>query len=144
MRDFPNNAYNQNMLRKFPGNNMDPNYGMYPGMEMYNMNMNMGMGMPNMGMGMPNMNIMNPNQPISMEMVKNLDSNSKREFYGERLFNKISNSPQFENCKDLFSKIVGIFLDLEESVIERLINDDGYFDLQVRETLRLLAERNSS
>jgi len=44
----------------------------------------------------------------------------------------------------LFSNIVGIFLDLDEPVIERLITDDKYFDLQVRETIRLLAEKEST
>jgi hypothetical protein len=73
-----------------------------------------------------------------------MDPNAKREFYGERLFNKISSNHMYAGMSEFFSKIVGIFLDLEEPVIERLINDNNYFDIQVRETMRLLAERGSA
>ena len=37
----------------------------------------------------------------------------------------------------LATKIVGIFLDLDDPIIERLINDDGYFHNQVMETFRV-------
>jgi hypothetical protein len=36
-----------------------------------------------------------------------------------------------------FSKVVGIFLDLEDDVIMKLINDDHYFNTQVAETIRV-------
>jgi len=37
-----------------------------------------------------------------------------------------------------FSKIVGIFLDLDDPVIEKLISDDLYFHNQVLETVRVI------
>ena len=67
-----------------------------------------------------------------------LDKNARRDFYGERLFTKISTVPQYAAHSDLFSKIVGIFLDLEDTVIERLIEDNNYFNVQVIETIRVI------
>ena len=61
-----------------------------------------------------------PQQP--MEYDKN-DPNSRADFFGEQLYAKF-----------------GIFLDLEDSVIDKLIKDDRYFNLQVRETIKLLEE----
>jgi hypothetical protein len=130
-----------------------PGYGMdmMGGMDKITMDMMRqqqlgGMPMNMMGMGpiggMPmnmNMNMMGMDQ----EMMMN-DPNAKRDYYGERLYSKISSNPNYANISDFFSKIVGIFLDLEEQVIERLIKDDTYFDIQVRETVRLLAERSTN
>ncbi len=70
--------------------------------------------------------------------VEMLDNNARRDFYGERLFTKISSMPQYAPHADLFSKIVGIFLDLENQVIERLIEDYNYFNVQVIETIRVI------
>ncbi|MFO0515440.1 MAG: hypothetical protein ACK5YA_01180 [bacterium] len=135
------------MLRNMPGYGMD----MMGGMDKITMDMMRqqqlgGMPMNMMGMGpiggMPmnmNMNMMGMDQ----EMMMN-DPNAKRDYYGERLYSKISSNPNYANISDFFSKIVGIFLDLEEQVIERLIKDDTYFDIQVRETVRLLAERSTN
>ena len=36
-----------------------------------------------------------------------------------------------------FAKVVGIFLDLDDGVILRLINDDHYFNTQVAETIKV-------
>ena len=36
-----------------------------------------------------------------------------------------------------FAKVVGIFLDLDDEVILRLINDDHYFNTQVAETIKV-------
>lgn len=137
MRPFPTNNFSGSMLRKFPAHT--PNmleYGVYPPMGMYMDAMNMqGMPMnfdPRMMMG-----------GVNMEMVQEMDQGAKRDFYGERLYNKISSNPSYAVMSDYFSKIVGIFLDLEEPVIDKLIHDDNYFDIQVRETMRLLAERQS-
>ena len=37
-----------------------------------------------------------------------------------------------------FSKVVGIFLDLEDEIIMKLINDDHYFNTQVAETIKVI------
>jgi hypothetical protein len=66
-----------------------------------------------------------------------MDSNTRRDYYGERLFSKISTNMKFANISEYFSKIVGIFLDLDDHVIERLIHDDFYFEQQVSETVRV-------
>ena len=80
-----------------------------------------------------------PQMPIRPTMgVEMLDKNARRDFYGERLFTKISSMPQYAPHADLFSKIVGIFLDLEDPVIERLIEDNNYFNVQVIETIRVI------
>jgi hypothetical protein len=70
--------------------------------------------------------------------VEMLDKNARRDFYGERLFTKISSMPQYVPYADLFSKIVGIFLDLDDGVIARLIEDDNYFNVQAIETIRVI------
>ena len=128
------------MLRKlpnYPGNDQIPSMEMFMqqnsiGMQQFGL-----MGMPmHMNMGMH----MNPMHNIDPEYLN--DPAAKRDFYGDKLYTKISNNPNYADVSDLFSKIVGIFLDLEETVIERLITDDVYFDIQVRETIRLLADRN--
>lgn len=129
MRQFPG-GMNPNMLRKFPNN------GPIPGMDM-------GMYPIEMMMGMQNMNIgMMPQMNMEIDNIHEMDPNAKRDFYGERLYTKISMNANYQLMSEFFSKIVGIFLDLEDPVIERLISDDHYFDLQVRETMRLLAERD--
>jgi hypothetical protein len=84
-----------------------------------------------------------PNQPTFMGPypgmpIDTLDKNAKRDFYGEQLFTKISSNKQFGHISDYYSKIVGIFLDLEDGVIERLIHDDFYFTQQVTETVRVI------
>lgn len=135
MRAFPQGA-NQQMLRRFPNSGMD--MGMQNHMDMM-MQQNMQMGMP-MNM-MPNM----PPQhmPIQMDPETMKDPVAKRDFFGESLYSKISSDPKYQNISELFSRIVGIFLDLEDPLIEKLINDNQYFDTQVRETVRLLAEKNN-
>jgi hypothetical protein len=72
------------------------------------------------------------NMPLEM-----LDKDARRDFFGERLFSKISTNVQFGKISDFYSKIVGIFLDLQDHVIERLLQDDQYFVQQVSETVRV-------
>lgn len=123
---------NPNMLRKIP------NQGQ--------MLMDLGLYQPNnmeLLMNMQQMQIGMMTQMIPYDNVHDMDPNAKRDYYGERLFNKISSNRTYQNFSEFFSKIVGIFLDLEDSVIEKLIGDDIYFETQVRETLRLLAERDN-
>ena len=74
---------------------------------------------------------------------KKMDSNARTEYYGERLFEKISKMSQFEKYSNLFSKIVGIFLDLDDNVLNKLLNDEQYFVEQIKETLKLLTEKEN-
>jgi hypothetical protein len=98
------NFFGPQMLRKFPNNSgfartpqMPPNMG-------FNNNF-MNQGFPNMGgispsngpaMGNNNMNNMNNvNNMMSMSNISMLDKNTKTEFFGERLYNKISSANNF-------------------------------------------------
>lgn len=130
------------MDRKFMGSNIDMNNQMNPHMDFYQQGMGMHMGMHNMNM----MNMMNNNQQqqFNPAIIENAPIKEKKEFYGEKLYHKISQINEFANFSELFPKIVGIFIDLDESIIVKLINDNRYFELQVRETLKLLAERNNN
>lgn len=74
-------------------------------------------------------------QPMNFNMP--VDKNTRRDFYGDRLFSKISSLPQFAQMTDYFSKIVGIFLELEDGIIERLINDEAFLVSQVNETYKV-------
>ena len=74
-------------------------------------------------------------QPMTMNMP--VDKNTRRDYFGDRLFSKISSMQQFGNMTDFFSKIVGIFLELEDSIIERLINDEPFLISQVNETYKV-------
>ena len=134
------------MMRTMPGYGMEMmgNMGGMDKMAMEMMRQQQMGGMPMNMMGMGPMGTMGmPMMGMDQDMLMN-DPNAKRDYYGERLYSKISSNPNYANISDFFSKIVGIFLDLEEQVIERLIKDDTYFDIQVRETVRLLAERNNN
>ena len=68
------------------------------------------------------------------------DPNARSDYYGEPLFTKIANTPQFSEYANYFAKIVGIFLDLEDPYLEKLLRDDEYFKEQVQETIKLLTE----
>ena len=89
----------------------------------------------------PMMNM--PPQQQQMEPVK-MDPNARADYFGEQLFTKISRAPQFANYANYFSKIVGIFLDLDDKVIDKLLKDDKYFQQQVLETIKLLTEKDKS
>lgn len=88
------------------------------------------------------MNVMkqtiNQNMPIQQphQMYHNNEMN-RQEFYGEALFSKLQRMNHLSNHYQWFSKIVGIFLDLEDHHIQRLIQDDNYFIMQVNETLKV-------
>jgi len=124
---FNNGVFGPHMLRKFPPQTafVKPNLPMQGGM------------FPNqMGQMGGQMQGFNP--------LDGLDKNARRDFFGEKLYTKISTNPNFSNLNDYFSKIVGIFLDLEDHIIERLITDDNYFSQQVFETIRLLNEKTGN
>jgi len=116
IRQFPA-VFGQNMLRKFPMNGP-----MVPPQQMPFMN----------------------NNPMGMPDLSTMDPGTKREFFGERLYQKVSMNPNYGKFSDLHSKIVGIFLDLDENVISRLIQDDQFFNGQVIDTVRQLKERTGA
>jgi polyadenylate-binding protein len=66
------------------------------------------------------------------------DPSAKADFYGEKLYAKISSIPDFKDYQFYFPKIVGIFIDLNDEVLNKLLNDDKYFIQQVKETINLL------
>ena len=70
-----------------------------------------------------------------------MDSNARNEYFGEKLYSKITKMSQFDKYAIYFSKIVGIFLDLDDNVLDKLINDDKYFVEQINETIKLLSEK---
>lgn len=88
---------------------------------------------------MPNQ-MMGPMQPQPMmpQQQRNVNTNTRNDYFGEQLFQKISRTPIFQEHSQHFAKIVGIFLDLSDNVLERLIQDDAYFQQQVQETINLL------
>jgi hypothetical protein len=63
--------------------------------------------------------------------------------YGERLYKKINSNLKFESYSRFFNKIIGIFLELDEDCLKRLIDDTVYFDMQVEETIKMLIEKES-
>ena len=113
------------------------------GFPMYNMPMSMRPPrmMPPYGMRQPMIN-MPPQQP--QVNTQKMDPGARADYYGEQLFTKISRNPEFSNYGNYFSKIVGIFLDLDDAVIEKLLRDDLYFQQQVEETIKLLTEKEKS
>ena len=111
-----------------------------PGMYPMPMPMRGGRMMPyNMRQPMVNMQ----QQQITQQPQK-MDQTARSDYYGEKLFTKISRTPNFSNYANYFSKIVGIFLDLDDNVLEKLIKDDKYFVQQVQETIKLLTEKEKS
>ena len=110
-----------------------------PNMNMMNFPQNMMMNRNQM----PNM--MNPQQMMNPQMNMNIpvDKNTRRDYFGDRLFSKISSLQQFSHMTDYFSKIVGIFLELEDAIIEKLINDEAFLVSQVNETYRVCLFFNS-
>ena len=64
-------------------------------------------------------------------------NNNYKGFLGEKLFNKLSKNQSFFKYSDYFSKIVGIFLDLDEEIIYKLISNDEYFIYQVNEAIKV-------
>jgi len=79
--------------------------------------------------------------PGMLNMNMPVDKNTRRDYFGDRLFSKISSMPQFGNMTEYFSKIVGIFLELEDGIIERLINDEAFLISQVNETHKVINDK---
>jgi len=97
----------------------------------------------------PQANVNPPQRKNYIQRNPNPDSkfitfDYRKEEAGDLLYNNLMKNPGFFAYKNLFSKIVGIFLDLEEDIIKRLVIDVIYFEFQVRETIKLLLERVSN
>ena len=127
------------------------------GMAPVNMNINMQRRMPFLGVRV-NLNNNQPQphpipQPQTQPSVQSqqsqsdenrMDKNARTDYYGEKIYEKIAKDEKFSAYESYFPKIVGIFLDLSDGVIERLLNDDKYFNEQVEETIRLLDKKEKS
>ena len=87
--------------------------------------------------------IQNNMREFSEKNNNSMDSNARNEYFGEKLYSKISKMSQFDKYANYFSKIVGIFLDLDDNVLDKLINDDQYFVEQINETIKLLSEKDN-
>ena len=70
-----------------------------------------------------------------------MDKNARTDYYGEKIYDKIMKDQKFAAYESYFPKIVGIFLDLSDGVVERLLNDNQYFEEQVEATIRLLDKK---
>ena len=73
-----------------------------------------------------------------------MDKNDRTDYYGEKIYDKIKKDQKFAAYESYFPRIVGIFLDLSDDFVERLLNDDKYFEEQVKETIRLLDKKEIS
>ena len=142
---------NSSGIRPFP-------HGMAP----VNLNMNMQRRMPFIGVRVslnnnqvqpipqpqpqpiPQPQLQPPIQQQSQSDDNKMDKNARTDYYGEKIYEKIAKDEKFAGYESYFPKIVGIFLDLSDGVIERLLNDDKYFDDQVEETIRLLDKKEKS
>ena len=129
------------------------------GMAPVNMNINMQRRMPFLGVRV-NLNnnqpqpqphplpLPQPQPPLQSQQSqsdeKNMDKNARTDYYGEKIYEKIAKDEKFTAYESYFPKIVGIFLDLSDGIIERLLNDDKYFNEQVEETIRLLDKKEKS
>ena len=137
------------LLKENDNRRMKPNQNMFQqGMPMFHPQMQqfppmMPIGRPMM---MPFNNNMRPQQMMMPPQPepRNMDKTTRQDYYGEKLFTKISTNMAFTNYASYFSKIVGIFLDLEDNIIEKLLKDDKYFQEQVEETIHLLSEKGKS
>ena len=69
-------------------------------------------------------------------------SNERDEYYGEQLFNKISMNPCFTKYENYYPKLVGIFLELEDCVVEKMLENDKYLQENVEECIDLLNGKN--
>ena len=110
------------------------------------MNLNMQRRMPFLNMRVNINNNINANniQPPKQPSSPKMDKNARTDYYGEKIYEKISKAQKYAAYESIFPKIVGIFLDLNDGVIERLLTDDQYFDEQVEETIRLLGDKEKT
>ena len=91
---------------------------------------------------MPPMNMQMMQMPQQQFPPANMTKAAAKDFYGEQLFSKISNYPMFKDYSTYFSKIVGIFIELEDNVVNKLLTDNSYFERQVNETIKLLTQKD--
>ena len=133
------------LLKENDNRRNKPNQPMFqPGMPMFHPQMQQFPMMPMTRMMIPYNNNLRQQQMMNMPPQqpdpRTMDKTTRQDYYGEQLFTKISKNPAFSSHANYFSKIVGIFLDLDDNIIEKLLRDDKYFQEQVEETIHLLTE----
>ena len=62
---------------------------------------------------------------------------SYKMFLGEKLFSKLAANQNYSKFSQYFSKIVGIFLELEEPILMKLINNNEFFFFHVNEVIKV-------
>jgi len=143
---YPQNFRNYAIVPNAAGIRSFPR-GVAPPMNM-NINMQRRLPFATMRMINLNMNVSNNIQPPKMPEPEppynKMDKNARTDYYGEKIYEKIAKDKKYAAYESLFPKIVGIFLDLNDGVIEKLINDDKYFDEQVEETIKLLDKKEKT
>ena len=137
------------LLKENDNRRNKPNQPMFqPGMPMFHPQMQQFPMMPMTRMMIPYNNNLRQQQMMNMPPQqpdpRTMDKTTRQDYYGEQLFTKISKNPAFSSHANYFSKIVGIFLDLDDNIIEKLLRDDKYFQEQVEETIHLLTEKGQS
>ena len=79
--------------------------------------------------------------PYFNEVISTTKKDENMEFYGDQLYMKIVSSSKFKFYSRLFPKIIGIFLELEETDLNRLLSDLDFFEMHVTETIKLLIDK---
>ena len=79
--------------------------------------------------------------PYFNEVISTTKKDENMEFYGDQLYMKIVSSSKFKFYSRLFPKIIGIFLELEETDLNRLLSDLDFFEINVTETIKLLIDK---
>ena len=83
------------------------------------------------------MNINSPEQHKNQNTSINY-YNERNNFFGDILYDKIESFPKYQNYCNYFGKIVGMFLELDDDYLYKMIKDDGLLNQRVKEALRLL------
>ena len=75
-------------------------------------------------------------------LIMNIPFNpsERYDYFGELLYDKIKSFPVYQNYAHYFLKIIGIFLDLDQITIVKLIINDRFFNVNVQDVINLLEE----
>ena len=137
-RAFPHGIapVNINMQRRMPAipitMNLNINNQLQPQQQLREVGINGNINVPN---------VVNIPNASNVPDVSKMDKNARTDYYGEKIYDKIMKDKKFAAYESYFPKIVGIFLDLSDGVVERLLNDNQYFEEQVEATIRLLDKK---
>ena len=123
-RAFPHGIapVNINMQRRMPAipitMNLNINNQLQPQQQLREVGINGNINVPN---------VVNVPNASNVPDVSKMDKNARTDYYGEKIYDKIMKDQKFAAYESYFPKIVGIFLDLSDGVVERLLNDNQYF-----------------